>query len=206
PHDLWPATKLIDVSQGLAEILVVGQFINVDRFSESTTDPLASKGRFPARYRSVQSSEILASAQTIDPGSTVRSERGGMVLNATQAAHQFVCRRIFGRNDDAAANQLAGGNAPKDQKADALERLQANTRTFSLTVDDVPAGTIIESLVGQIGIRCEMDRANPLLAKIVPIKAEDQTVWQLVRLIASKASLKILAAGDKIRVVALADD
>ncbi|MCA9136990.1 MAG: hypothetical protein KDB00_09525 [Planctomycetales bacterium] len=191
PHDLWPATMLRDISPQLAEQLIRGQFTD-----GTEIDRLAIP--FTRSYRFAGTKDAIDSLRDIDPNLKTNTSGGQVRLLATAAAHQRFCVEILSKPDQ--KSQLANMNPVK---GDALERLQSNERTFIFQASNDPAGKLIKGLTAQIGIECEFDaEANQQLSKLVTIKAVDQTVWQLVRLIAEKASLKIQASGDKLRISA----
>lgn len=189
PHDLWPAVTLRDISPQLVQQLIIGQFMDGSE-SARLMDP------FERSYRFTEMNDAIDEARKMDPNLKA-SPRGGQVrLLATPSAHQRFCNEILSQPDAKmmqAINNPEGGNA--------LERLQANKRTFIFEAINDPAGKLIKALTAQIGIECEFDAdANQELSKLVTFKAVDQTVWQIVRLITDKASLKIQASGDKLRV------
>lgn len=189
PHDLWPETTLRDISPQLAIELIQGQFIHPD----------ASRIDLPFErtYRFSGAKAVVNSLRSIDPTLQVKSAGGEMRLLCTPKAHQVFCQQVLSIPDPDAkrVTPIPTGNA--------LERLKSNERIFSLKVSGKPAGPLIQALAGQIGIECQFDPpTNPRLAKLVTFSAVDQTLWDLVRLITDRASLKIDAVGDKLRISA----
>jgi hypothetical protein len=182
---------LRDISPHLVQHLIRGQFCDGTE-SKRVSNP------FGRSYRFTGLRDSLDSIRQIDPNLKAKTSGGLVRLLGSPAAHQLLCQKLLSVVDAKAVQRPvnpAGGNA--------MERLQANERTFTLTVNDQPAGKLIKALTAQIGIECEFDAAaNPQLANLVAISAVDQTVWQLVRLITDQASLKIQAAGDKLRISA----
>ncbi|QEG02167.1 hypothetical protein Mal15_62510 [Stieleria maiorica] len=191
PHDLWPETLLRDISPQLALHLIAGQFLDVRKADENDAP-------FARTYQFAAAQDALKSIQNIDPNLRFDVSGGRLRLQATPAAHQAFCRQML---------SIPRGDSPADQPvpagANALEILKQNERVFSLEVTDKPAGALIQALVAQLGLQCQFDpAATPQLEKRVSLSAVDQTLWQLVRLITDQASLKIEAAGDKLRVSA----
>ncbi|WP_182864799.1 hypothetical protein [Stieleria mannarensis] len=191
PHDLWPETLLRDISPQLAVQLIAGQFLDVRETDENQSP-------FARTYQFAGAQDDLESIRNLDPNLRVDVSGGRLRLQATPAAHQAFCRRMLAipQGDSPAGQPVPAG-------ANALEILKQNERVFSLEVTDKPAGPLIQALVAQLGLQCQFDpAANPQLEKRVSLSAVDQTLWQLVRLITDQASLKIDAAGDKLRVSA----
>nr|WP_095740639.1 hypothetical protein [Rhodopirellula sp. SM50] len=191
PHDLWPKTTLRDISPHLALQLIAGQFLG-----ELPDDRIDVA--FARSYQFAGASSVIDGLRETDPNLQVKVSGGQIRLLAIPAAHQAFCRQMLSipdqEQDPVPANPAAGT---------ALDRLKANQRTFSLEVVDKPAGPLIQALVGQLGLQCQFDpAANPQLEKRVSLSVVDQTLWQLVRLITDQASLKIDAAGGKLRISA----
>ncbi|QDV40914.1 hypothetical protein Enr13x_07510 [Stieleria neptunia] len=191
PHDLWPETLLRDISPQLALRLIAGQFLG--QLSDARIDV-----PFARSYQFAGASRAIAELRKTDPNLQTKVSGGQIRLLATPAAHQAFCRQMLSIPD---GEPVPAQGAPA--AGNALERLKTNQRTFSLDVADKPAGPLIQALVAQLGLQCQFDpAANPQLEKRVSFSAVDQTLWQLVRLITDQASLKIDAAGDKLRLSA----
>lgn len=191
PHDLWPASDLRDISPRLAQQLITGQFLSQAELS-------AVGAAFPRSYRFPGSQELLPSLRQLDPNLEAGLRSGQLQLTGSLAVHQLYCAKILSVPSEDASQAMDTSPA-----GNALERLQTSERRFRFSASDTSAGAMIKALTANLGIECEFDpEANPQLEKIIPIKAEDQTIYEIVRLIADKASLKIQAAGDKLRVSA----
>ncbi|MCS7466060.1 hypothetical protein NZK35_05150 [Stieleria sp. ICT_E10.1] len=191
PHDLWPETMLRDISPQLALQLIAGQFLG-----ELPDAPIEVP--FARAYQFAGASSVVDGLREIDPNLQMKVSGGQIRLLAIPVAHQAFCLQMLSIPDEelvpVPVNPAAGT---------ALQRLKTNQRTFSLNVVDKPAGPLIQALVGQLGLQCQFDpAANPQLEKRVSFSVVDQTLWQLVRLITDQASLKIDAAGDKLRISA----
>ncbi|OYP37031.1 hypothetical protein [Rhodopirellula sp. MGV] len=181
PHDLWPACRLQSVSPVTAIALVYGQFAKFRTNADA-------QSAFSACYRFAGLKAKLEPLVTSDPTINVRAERDGTVVTATLGVHQELCAAVLAIEPrEKIAN--AGASEP-----DPLKRLQADKRTFSLTVADQKAGAVLAKLFSTGGVEFKFDAsANPSLSKLVSFEAKDQTLWQLVHLIAEKSSLKIRA-------------
>ncbi len=191
PHDLWPETTLRDISPQLALQLIAGQFLGELPDARINVP-------FARSYQFAGASSVIDGLREIDPNLQTKASGGQIRLLAIPAAHQAFCRQMLSIPDEEQAPVQANPAA-----GNALERLKTNQRTFSLEVADKPAGPLIQALVGQLGLQCQFDpAANPQLEKRVSLSVVDQTLWQLVRLITDQASLKIDAAGDKLRISA----
>lgn len=193
PHDLWPAVDWRDISPRLAQRLIVGQFADVP-------DPSRVNDPFGRSYRWPYTKNWLDPLLQIDPYIRVNASGSRTRLLGSPAAHQWFSQQVLSVADETPdqANDPAS-NPP----GDPLERLQSNQREFTMNVQNKPAGQVIKVLLTKIGIEYEFAaNANQTLQKLVSFNAVDQTPWQLVRLIADQASLKIGAANGKLRISA----
>ena len=191
PHDLWPAVDLRDISPRLAQSLITGQFL-------SAAQPPGNEPPFGRSYRFPSSKNAFESIKRIDPSATFKTVGAAFRLSCSPAAHQLFCLQMLSVPIGPPAKAAVGPAA-----GDPLERLRSDKRKFSLTVQNEPAGKVIRALAGRVGLECQFAAAaNPQLEQMVSFSAVDQTLWQLVRLITDKTSLKIEAANGKLAVSA----
>lgn len=190
PHDLWPATSLHNLSPQVAIDLIRGQFLPIK--ASNTTRDGVSPGRdetpLERSYQFPNSGHFFEAASKVDPAATFVREGPRYHLTANLETHALLCEQLLSRP----RGEVSGDSTSRD---DALQRLRQDTRTFTLNVRNQPAGRVLASLVANLQIQCRFDpAANPQLEQLVSFSAKDQTLWQLVRLIMDKASLKIEAA------------
>lgn len=195
PHDLWPAVEWRDISPRVAQRLIVGQFADGD-------DPSRVAYPFGRTYRFPHTNDWRDPLAQIDPNINFNLTGSRTRILGSPEAHQWFCQKVLsvvGKASSQARN--LAGDPSGGQTGDSLVRLQANKREFSMKVQNKPAGQVIQVLLTKIGIEYDFAAdANQALQSLVSFDAVNQTPWQLIRLIAEQASLKIGVANGKLRI------
>lgn len=188
PHDLWPAVEMYDISPHLMYRLIVGQFLPL----QPSEAPIRRFYKFP-RQR-----EAFASINGVDPQAKLGADGGLQIVTATAAAHVWLCQQLLSAadSDDQRAAVAVRGST-------LIDRLRSDGRTFSMTVENEPAERVIKTLAAGMKVRVRFDAAaNRRVQQRVTFQAEDKTLWELLRLITDRASLKIDAAEGSLRISA----
>jgi len=194
PHDLWPEVSMKRIDPRLMAELIAGQFAA----AEPSGKPIRRSYSFPRNRR------VFASLAEVDSQSVVQTEGVRQSVTATPAAHVWLCQQLLAVTDSGGAGEMRGGAAA--QAGDLIARLRDDPRTFSMTVRNEPAGRVIQTLVASMNVQCRFDgSAEPRLKQRVSFTAKDQSLWDLLRLIADQASLKIEAAEGSLRISAEED-
>ncbi|MCO8121317.1 hypothetical protein NHH03_06175 [Stieleria sp. TO1_6] len=192
PHDLWPANRWHQISPRIATKLIVGQFV-------SLSDTSLIDRPFRRAYRFAGQSSLRESLSKIDPDAELKNNRGDVLLDGLPSSHQWYCEQLLVAADNGASDDAA--NVAAHAATDPLQRLESDTRTFTMNVRNQPVGAVLKGLADRAGVAFEFaPAANPALKQMVSFSAVDQTLWQLVRLILDKASLKIRATADKLHI------
>ncbi len=196
PHDLWPATRLDQVSPVTAMTLVAAQFKD-----PSVDNPEGEvEKRLTLRYRFAGLSEELKVLRKSHPSIKVTPGRGETTLAAGLAAHRLLCSALLSSAGSSAA-ATTGQPAGPPASSDPLVQLRNDRRTFSLKVENQKAGAVLHQLFSSAGVTSAFDpAANPSLVKLVSFEAKDMTLWELVHLITDQSSLKIETAEGKLLV------
>lgn len=198
PHDLWPEAHLHRIHPDLAIQLIDGQFLdpNLSRAS-------AGKFRFT---RSYQFADVIEIVKRSANNPSVQARRVGKLVQVSAPAenHIQLCETLLTRVANTAQSMAGASQSGLDSKGDAaLRTLRNDSRTFTLTVQNQPARKVLKALASQLNLECEFSPdANPQFDQRVSFEAVDQTLWELVRLIATQASLKIGARNGKLQFVA----
>jgi hypothetical protein len=194
PHDLWPEVSMKRIDPGLMAELIAGQFVS----AEPSGKPVRRSYSFP-RHR-----DVFASLAEVDPRSVVETQGVRQTVTASAAAHVWLCRQLLAASDTGGGGGMRGGEAAP--AGGLIEQLRDDPRTFSMTVRNEPAGRVIQTLVASMKVQCRFDdSAEPRLQQRVSFTAEDKSLWELLRLIADQASLKIEAAEGSLRISAEED-
>ncbi|MCC9604093.1 hypothetical protein LOC67_26365 [Stieleria sp. JC731] len=192
PHDLWPATSLVEINPLVAATLVAGQFQDLEAKQ-------AEAIKFERCYRFPNVKTQLEKLRQRDPAAKLRLERDGANLLADFDTHRELFSQLLASETKDKANDAA---AEKTNEGNPLQRLKNDSRTFTLTVSNKPTGAVLAQLFSTAKVDYEFaPTANPELTNLISFEAKDQTLWQLVHLIAKKSSLKIQAAEQTLLVL-----
>lgn len=193
PHDLWPDHQWKEMRGATAIKLVRMQFADV-------TERNSLSASFTRAYTSKVTEDLQLKVQTIDPKAEFRRSRTGpqkaaYQLTASVSAHVLLCNELWGVSENPQAESFREGE-------DGLAFLDEDQRTFTLNVQNKRAGDVLASLLGRVNLRCDFEQGANLLAQnIVSFSAKDQTLGQLVRLVAKQASMKAEASDKGVRFV-----
>ncbi len=215
PHDLWAAQRWEAIPGGVAALLISSQFVAFDP-TETAKQSFQRSYHFDA-LETTSTTELLSIVRSVDAEAAITKTGKTVALAAQAAAHRrFANHCLIGdRSDQNARGQngagpgdRAGMNQPvadgdgEQFGSRLLEKLQKNERTFTLKVENKPAGAILVTLLAQVGLTCEMDtRVNQQLQRRVSFTAKGETAWQLVSRVLQLTGLDLVARDGKLHVV-----
>ncbi|MEM6470828.1 MAG: hypothetical protein AAF802_14815 [Planctomycetota bacterium] len=193
PHDLWPQHAWSKISPKTALRLIEGQFHSVAASGETGSATGRAKSHHTRAYQFAGVTDLVDQEPS---ESAIKAERAGKLLriDANVGVHARLCRQLLSRRP--------GGDHGEESNAGLANRLRNDPRTFTLTVKNQPARDVLRALASQMNVDCEFADANPAFDRRVSFEAVDQTLWDLVRLIAEQASLKIRVGDGKLQVSA----
>lgn len=175
PHDLWPEINWQSIDRRAAVVLVLSQFDRKPQTSDSLTRlqtvAADSRGIVTRRYRSASMADLRKAIVKADRKASIRMADGWLELTAQIGAHHAATDAVIGSAESAAKAQ------------------NSEQATFSLTTR-ASAANVFAQLVAAAGRKCVIDdSAKQACEQMVSINAKDQTLRQLIELVAEQAAV-----------------